>query len=118
MNIRKADIPAALQSLRPGAQWCLRGDEYSGLEWMDTVQTCPTEDEINAEIARLDGIYPLDACKREAKKRIADTDWSVLPDVGLANKADFEAYRATLRSLIVTPVLEPQWPVEPEPVWS
>jgi hypothetical protein len=118
MNIRKADIPAALQSLRPGAQWCLRGDEYSGLDWMDAVQACPTEDEINAEITRLDGVYPLEACKREAKKRIADTDWSVLPDVGLANKADFEAYRAALRALIVTPILEPQWPVEPEPVWS
>jgi hypothetical protein len=117
MNIRKADIPAALQSLRPGAQWCLRGDAYSGLDWMDAVQACPTEDEINAEITRLDGIYPLDACKREAKKRIADTDWSVLPDVDLANKAEFEAYRATLRSLIVTPALDPQWPVEPEPVW-
>jgi hypothetical protein len=118
MYVRKADIPAALQSLRPGAQWALRGDLYSGLDWMDQVQTCPTEEEINAEITRLDGIYPLEACKREAKKRIADTDWSVLPDVGLANKADFEAYRAALRSLIVTPVLDPQWPVEPEPVWS
>jgi hypothetical protein len=118
MNIRKADIPAALQSLRPGAQWCLRGDEYSGLEWMDTAQACPTEDEINAEITRLDGIYPLEACKREAKKRIADTDWSVLPDVALANKSDFEAYRSALRAFIITPAAEPQWPVEPEPVWE
>ena len=118
MNVRKADIPAALQTLRPGAQWCLRGDLYSGLEWMDQVQTCPTEDEVNAEIERLDGIYPLEACKREAKKRIADTDWSVLPDVALTNKADFEAYRAALRGLIITPAAEPQWPVEPEPVWA
>ena len=118
MNTRKADIPAALQTLRPGAQWVLRGNDYSGLEWMDPVQVCPTEEEINAEIVRLDGIYPLEACKREAKKRIADTDWSVLPDVPLSNKADFEAYRATLRALIITPVADPQWPTEPEPVWA
>lgn len=118
MYVRKADIPAALQTLRPGAQWALRGDLYSGLDWMDQVQTCPTEEEINAEIERLDGIYPLEACKREAKKRIADTDWSVLPDVELTNKADFEAYRAELRALIITPTAEPQWPVEPEPVWA
>lgn len=118
MNIRKADIPAALQTLRPGAQWVLRGDLYSGLEWMDQAQTCPTEEEINAEIERLDSIYPLEACKREAKKRIAETDWSVLPDVGLANTADFEVYRAALRAFIITPIAEPQWPVEPEPVWA
>ena len=45
--MNKAD---ALQSLRPGAQWVLRGDD---LEWMDTEQTQPTEAEITAEVARL-----------------------------------------------------------------
>ena len=118
MNIRQADIPAAIQSLRPGAQWALIGDEYSGLQWVDTVQVCPTEAELTAEIARLNAVYPLEACKREAKTRIASTDWSVLPDVGLTNKADFEVYRATLRALIVTPVAAPEWPVEPSPVWA
>jgi hypothetical protein len=47
------NIPAALQSLRPGAQWVLRGEEYSGLEWIDQIQTQPTESEIIAEIDRL-----------------------------------------------------------------
>jgi hypothetical protein len=117
MNVRKADIPAALMSLRPGAQWVLRGEEFSGLEWLDQVQTCPTEEEINAEIARLDGIYPLDACKQEAKRRIASSDWAVLPDVGLSNKADFETYRAALRNLIISPVANPEWPTEPDPIW-
>jgi hypothetical protein len=40
----------ALQSLRPGAQWVLRGDD---LEWMDAEQTQPTEAEITTEVARL-----------------------------------------------------------------
>jgi hypothetical protein len=40
----------ALQSLRPMAQWTLRGDS---LEWLDTEQTQPTEAEITAEVARL-----------------------------------------------------------------
>jgi hypothetical protein len=118
MNVRKADIPAALQSLRPGAQWALRGDLYSGLDWMDQVQTCPTEEEINAEIVRLDGVYPLDACAQEAKKRVAESDWAVLPDVNLSNKSDFETYRAALRQLIFNPVSDPVWPVEPDPVWE
>lgn len=62
--------------------------------------------------------YGLYLCKDEAKKRIAATDWSVLPDVGLANVAAFETYRATLRELIKNPVAEPTWPTEPEPIWS
>ena len=31
----KYDIPAALQALKPGAEWVLRGTEWSGLEWLD-----------------------------------------------------------------------------------
>jgi hypothetical protein len=43
----------AISSLRPGAQWTWIGTEYSGLKWLDTEQTKPTVEEINAEIERL-----------------------------------------------------------------
>ena len=59
-----------------------------------------------------------DACKEKAKSLLALTDWAVLPDVQLTNQADFVAYRATLRDLITNPVQDPQWPTEPQPVWS
>lgn len=111
-------IPDALQALRPGAEWVLRGDTYEGLEWLDTTQTQPTEAEVNAEIARLTAEQPLKDCKAKAKQLIAATDWSILPDVNITNKADFEAYRATLRGYIIDPVAEPQWPEEPQPIWS
>ena len=39
----KYDIPAALQALKPGAEWVLRGDQWSGLEWLDKKQAVPTE---------------------------------------------------------------------------
>ena len=116
--MRIYDIPAAIQTLRPGAQWVLRGEEYSGLEWLDTVQTCPTEEELQVEIDRLNNEEPFKECKREAKKRIADSDWAALPDVNLANKEDFSEYRATLRGFILNPVADPVWPVEPEPIWA
>lgn len=45
----------ALQSLRPSAQWVLRGDD---LEWMDAEQTQPTDAEIDAEVARLQALEP------------------------------------------------------------
>ena len=47
----KYDISSALQKLKPGAQWVLRGEDYSGLEWVDEKQTKPTETEINNKIA-------------------------------------------------------------------
>ena len=49
------DKTNALQSLRPGAQWVLRGDE---LEWLDQSQTQPTDAEIDAEVARLIALEP------------------------------------------------------------
>ena len=39
----KYDIPEALQDLKPGAQWALRGDDLSGLEWLDSEQNHKTE---------------------------------------------------------------------------
>ena len=51
----------ALQSLRPMAQWAIRGDD---LEWMDTEQTQPTEAEITAEVARLQAAYDAKAYAR------------------------------------------------------
>lgn len=44
----------ALQSLRPGAEWVLRGDE---LEWLDINQTAPSEAELTAEVQRLQTEY-------------------------------------------------------------
>jgi uncharacterized small protein (DUF1192 family) len=62
-SIKKSD---ALQSLRPGAEWVLRGDD---LEWLDTQQTQPTEAEIQAEITRLQAEYD---AKAYARSRAAE----------------------------------------------
>ena len=48
------NITDALQSLRPGAEWVVRGTE---IEWLDQTQTQPTDAEIQAEIARLQADY-------------------------------------------------------------
>ena len=107
----------ALLSLRPQAQWGMSNEDYGTLQWFDTVQSKPTYDEVQDEITRLTLEEPFTACKAEAKKRIALTDWAVLPDVGISNVAEFEAYRASLRALIKNPVSEPVFGTEPQPVW-
>ena len=56
----------AIQSLRPGAEWVLRGDD---LEWLDKNQTQPTEAEIQAEVTRLQAEYD---AQEYARKRAAE----------------------------------------------
>jgi hypothetical protein len=51
----------ALQSLRPGAEWVVRGTE---IEWLDSEQTQPTDAEIQAEITRLEAEYEAQAYAR------------------------------------------------------
>ena len=50
-EITKTD---ALLSLKPNAEWVLRGDT---LEWLDEEETEPSSDAIAAEVTRLQGIY-------------------------------------------------------------
>ena len=52
----------AIQSLRPGAEWILRGDEF---EWLDQNQTQPTEEELSAEVARLQAEYEAKEYQRQ-----------------------------------------------------
>lgn len=117
MATRTFGVAEALTKLRPGCSWYMVGLEYSGITWTDTTKPCPSEVEVNDCIALLNAQWPIDQCGIEAKRRIAETDWSVLSDVNLMNKSDFEAYRTALRLLIINPVADPVWPVEPAPVW-
>ena len=55
----------ALQSLKPNAEWVLRGDE---LEWLDTTQTEPTQSEIDAEVIRLQAEYDSQEYARNRKQ--------------------------------------------------
>ena len=118
----KYDIVSALQELKPGSEWVLRGDDYSGLEWIDKIQTAPTETEIDKKIAELDAAEPMRLLRIERNKKIAETDWRVLPDQTPSD--DWINYRQALRDLpaSATPKLDSNyeldfssftWPTEP-----
>ena len=123
----KYDIPSALQELTPGAEWVLRGGEYSGLEWIDGHgYNKPTEAEITAKIAELEAEEPVRLLRVERDKRLAATDWKVVKakELGTNLSADFKAYRQALRDLPSTasPTLNDMgdldhssvtWPTEP-----
>ena len=117
----KYDIIHALLALKPGAEWVLRGTEYSGLEWLDSGQQ-PTEQEVKAKIIELNAAEPMRLLRIERDKKIALTDWRVLPDQTPSD--DWINYRQALRDLpaSATPKLDSNyeldltsvtWPTEP-----
>ena len=90
----KYDIPSALQELKPGAEWVLRGNDYSGLEWMDSSQTKPTETEVTNKIAALDAAEAMKLLRVERDTRIASISHELLL---LWNKFNFPCI--TLKSV-------------------
>lgn len=56
--------------------------------------------------------------KQQAEQRLQNSDWTVLPDVNLANKAEWESYRAALRAIARNPQEgDLNWPTKPQNVW-
>ena len=117
----KYDIGSALLNLKPGAEWVLRGTEYSGLTWRDKDQTKPTETEINSKISELNAAEPMRLLRIERNRRIALTDWRASSDLTLSNA--WKTYRQALRDITKqTPQLNKNyeldltsvsWPTEP-----
>ena len=86
----------ALLNLKPSTDWSWRGFEYSDLSWTDS-STKPTEDEINAEVTRLNNAEPMRLLRLERDTRLAATDWRASSDLTLADA--WKTYRQSLRDL-------------------
>ena len=115
-------IGKALQNLRPGSKWTVRGGTYGGIEWKDTEQTKPTEEEVNSEIARLQSEEPMKRLRDYRNKLLAESDWMANSDVTMSDA--WRTYRQALRDLpsTATPVLDSTskpgisgvtWPTKP-----
>jgi len=52
--MEKIRISDALQVLKPGAEWSIGNNSYNQLDWLDTEQTKPTEEEIVQKVAELE----------------------------------------------------------------
>jgi len=62
-------IVEALHNLKPGATWSLNGTEYDGLIWFDENELPPpTEEEVQAEIERLQAEYEYNQYQRDRAK--------------------------------------------------
>ena len=90
-------IMDAIQALKPGAECTVRGDTYSGIEWLDKNQTQPTEEEVNAKVTELTNAEPMRLLREERNRRLQETDWRASSDLTLSG--DWKAYRQDLRDL-------------------
>ena len=119
-------IMSALLELKPGAEWTVRGDNYSDLEWLDKSQTKPTEDEVNAKIAELEAAEPARQVREIRDRLLAESDWTQNRDVVLLNDITWKRYRQDLRDLPASASFTPKldsngnldmssvtWPLKP-----
>ena len=94
-------ISSALIELKPGAEWTLRGDTYADLEWLDKIQTKPTEEEVNTKVTELEVAEPHKLLREERDKRLTACDWVVAKHTehGKMVPEDWKIYRQALRDL-------------------
>jgi len=77
------------------------------------------ENEIFVPISKLISVSTAEQNKTTAKQKLQDTDWTVLSDVNLANKTEWENYRAAIRAIARNPQEgEIDWPTRPVNDWS
>ena len=110
--------PQAIEILRPNAKWTLRGDSLDQLEWLDTEQTQPTQEEINAKESELIAAEPLKLLRAERNAKLSETDWLITmhKEKGTNIPTAWKTYRQSLRDITdtYTSLDDVVWPEKPE----
>jgi hypothetical protein len=120
LDLSSCGIPEAVSAL----QWNgLSGHiEYFGDEQNTLIDALPSW--ANACVAVRDAkisepaILSLNDIKNSADGLLSITDWSVLPDVNLANQSEWIAYRKQLRLIRANPTTDAVFPEVPAKVWG
>ena len=115
-------VKALIELGYASCKWRVRNEEiYENLYWLDENTECPTEEEIQSKIQELEAAEPMRLLREERNRRIAETDWWVLPDRTASQEQ--KDYRQALRDLPSTasPQLDEKgqlinvtWPTKPE----
>lgn len=95
----KWKISTALSELMPTSPFGITDDDYSTIQWMDSGNSLPTIDVINAKIAELDAAEPMRLLREERFRLLAECDWTQGADVPNSIKTAWQTYRQQLRDL-------------------
>jgi hypothetical protein len=108
-----------LNAFFSNAKWVLRGNE---LEWLDSIQTEPTEEQIQAKIAELQAAEPLRQLREQRTRILQESDWMANSDVTMSDA--WRDYRQALRDLPANSpnvaldeqgnLINVTWPTKPE----
>ena len=120
----KWKISTALSELMPTSPFGITDDDYSTIQWMDSGNSLPTIDVINAKIAELDAAEPMRLLREERFRLLSECDWTQGADVPNTIKTAWQTYRQALRDLPAnsTPSLDSNfdldfssvtWPTKP-----
>ena len=92
-------ISTALSELMPTSPFGITDDDYSTIQWMDSGNSLPTIDVINAKIAELDAAEPMRLLREERFRLLSECDWAQGADVPNSIKTAWQTYRQQLRDL-------------------
>ena len=117
-------ISTALSELMPTSPFGITDDDYSTIQWMDSGNSLPSIDVINAKIVELDTAEPMRLLRIERNNRLVKCDWTQGADVPNSVKTAWQTYRQQLRDLpaSASPKLDEfyeldlssvTWPTEP-----
>ena len=120
----KWQISTALGELMPTSSYGIRDEDYSKIEWMDSSNSLPSLDAINAKIAELDAAEPMRLLREERFRLLSECDWTQGADVPNSIKTAWQTYLQQLRDLpaSASPPLDEfyeldlssvTWPTEP-----
>lgn len=61
-------LAQTLQTLRPKAEWAIRGSSYSDMEWLDKSQSKPTQEEVATAMSACESAQTNDRTAKAAAK--------------------------------------------------
>ena len=118
------DKTIAIASLEPSASFSVY--ENDRIEWNSSGITQPTDDEINAEVTRLQGLEPARLVREKRDKLLAESDWTQTRDNVRLNDSAWITYRQELRDITKSASFTPKlnddgtldqssvtWPLKP-----
>ena len=95
----KWQISTALSELMPTSSFGITDEDYSSIVWMDSSNSLPSIDVINAKITELDAAEPMRLLREERFRLLAECDWTQGADVPNSIKTAWQTYRQQLRDL-------------------
>jgi len=108
-------VEDAIRSLRPDSEWVINSGQIT---WISTDSSQPSDEEIDAELARLIAEQPAKEARAKRDRLLIESDWVTIraTDTGSPVPTEWQTYRQALRDITAQAGFPDtiDWPVKPE----